>query len=101
MRLVPLRGIIEIEQLLNFHEGKPQALAAQNEFEAYPVALAVNPVEARACRGQQPLIFIEADGAAGNLILFSEIRMVKVVIVSTPRTKRAVTIYSSFYVNVK
>ena len=58
--------VIQLEQFTQLAEGKPQALAAQGQFEADAVAVAVDAVDAFASRRDQPLIFVMTQGSGGD-----------------------------------
>ena len=59
--------VVHLHQLLDGLQAQPQPLAAQRELEACAVALAVDAVAAVSPRRQQAQVFVEADGARGDV----------------------------------
>src|SRR5262245_44517021 len=59
-------GVVELQVLADFLKGEPKVLAAQDQHQAGPVAPRVSARHAAARRCDQPLRFVEADGAGGD-----------------------------------
>src|SRR5262245_52363662 len=75
LRLRDLRGIgiIEFEVLGDLFQGEAQVFAAQDQFEAGPVATRIGAMHATAHRGDEALCLVEADGPGGHLELLGEL----------------------------
>jgi len=66
LRTLILGRIVHVNELTDFGQGQSQPLSAERELEAHLVAMAVDPVAARACGGDQSVVFVESDGPGGQ-----------------------------------
>jgi len=58
--LLVLGGVVQVDQLTDFRQREPEALAAQSKLQANLVSVAVNPVATGAAGREQALVFVEA-----------------------------------------
>ena len=65
--MASLVGIVVLKQSAGFRQGKAQTLAAQNKFQSDSVLETVDTGLATTPGFEQPLIFIEADAAGGDI----------------------------------
>lgn len=71
---VALARIVEVEDLADLGEREPEPLAAQDQLDAGPLALAVDPRLAGAPGREQPLVLVEPDRARRQRELGGELR---------------------------
>ena len=72
LALLIIGKVVQLEQFTQLAKGKGQAFTAKGEFEADPVAVAVNAVDAFSGGRHQTLIFIVAQRACGHAKLLGE-----------------------------
>ncbi|MNL66275.1 hypothetical protein D3C87_1907140 [compost metagenome] len=70
---VAAAGVVELDQLAAFGQGKANALAAQDQLQADFVPGRVNALQTTAFRAEQALLFIEADGPRGDVQLAGQV----------------------------
>ena len=76
-------GVVHVHQLLDLLQAQAQALAAQGELQAGAVGMGVDAVAPGALRREQADVFIEADGARGDVELGRSSVMVKLLAAAT------------------
>src|SRR5690348_4950586 len=72
LRAVVAAGLVHVDQLADFGEGEPQALAAQRELEPGAVPRRIDAPLALAPRREQALGLVEADRARRDVELLRE-----------------------------
>src|SRR3990172_10036136 len=65
--LLVARQVVEIEKFADLSQAEAEALAAQRELQAHPVAAAEEAVRAFPAGGEQALILVMPDGAGGDV----------------------------------
>ena len=73
LRTLVASDFVQIEELADLRERQAEALAAQDQLDAHPLALAVDARAARPLRRQQAAILVEADRARGQRELLREL----------------------------
>ena len=71
--VVAAGGVVELDQLAAFGQGKTDALAAQDQLQADLVPGRIDAFLAPALGAEQALLFIEANGAGGDVELAGEV----------------------------
>src|SRR5690606_26833586 len=96
--------IPKVEQLLGLGQGKPHALAAQDQLQAYPVFVAEDTGLPAPGGVQKPLVFVEADASSGYVELLGELADIEGFLVAHVRSGTVVLFLLrviQVYVNVK
>src|ERR1700688_5051300 len=63
LRPLALRRLVQIEQLADLGQRKPEPLASQYQLDAHPLALGVDAPAPGAPRREQALVLVKADRA--------------------------------------
>src|SRR5437763_8793730 len=73
LRPLVAAGLVHVDQLADLGERQPESLAAQRELEPRAITQRVDAPLALAPRREQALVFVEADGARGDVELFRQL----------------------------
>ena len=69
LRLRVARRLVHVDEFLHLGQREAEALAAQGELEPGAVARGVDAAASAALRHEQAAVFVEADGARGEIEL--------------------------------